>query len=225
MVLVASEARIVKSLHSVGLYGAEVGGIPAQGMTELRASARRALGKGAGLRKFAPLELMAHGGPAADPQLSADLSTARVVERCPQARKRQRSYPQSEANGRSSWLVTRRRRLDLPKPVVLLGRGHSLRAKWSGTLHRSSAPTWLAPKRTLRAWLPVFPLLPTDSSNLMGKAKKKKTEKAALNAALGGVWHEERAHSAFQVGDTCVRCGDAVENLEFTTAHTGTKNA
>eukprot|EP00971_Amphidinium_carterae_P350123 6491394-Amphidinium_carterae.1 len=30
--------------HLVGLYGAEVGGMPAQGMTKLRASARRALG-------------------------------------------------------------------------------------------------------------------------------------------------------------------------------------
>eukprot|EP00971_Amphidinium_carterae_P314625 6253858-Amphidinium_carterae.1 len=37
---------------------------------------------------------------------------------------------------------------------------------------------------------------------------QKEDRKAALNAALGGVWHEERAHSAFQVGDTCVRCGE-----------------
>eukprot|EP00971_Amphidinium_carterae_P239985 4764261-Amphidinium_carterae.1 len=29
------KARIAKSLHSVGLYGAEVGGIPAQGMAKL----------------------------------------------------------------------------------------------------------------------------------------------------------------------------------------------
>eukprot|EP00971_Amphidinium_carterae_P049576 977221-Amphidinium_carterae.2 len=45
----------------------------------------------------------------------------------------------------------------------------------------------------------------------MGRATRKTGN---LNAALGGVWHEERAHSAFQVGDTCVRCGEAVENLE-----------
>eukprot|EP00971_Amphidinium_carterae_P253439 5031636-Amphidinium_carterae.1 len=67
--------RIVKSLHSVGLYGAEVGGIPTTGMTKIRTCARKALGKGAGLRRSAPLEFMAHGGPAADPQVSADLST------------------------------------------------------------------------------------------------------------------------------------------------------
>eukprot|EP00971_Amphidinium_carterae_P028117 553528-Amphidinium_carterae.2 len=53
------KARSVKSFHSVGLYGAEVGGIPAQRITKLRASARRALGKGFGFRRSAPLELMA----------------------------------------------------------------------------------------------------------------------------------------------------------------------
>eukprot|EP00971_Amphidinium_carterae_P189591 3763346-Amphidinium_carterae.1 len=60
------KARTGKSLHSVGLHGAEVGGIPAQGMTKLRASARCALGTRAGLRRSAPLELMAHGGPPSE---------------------------------------------------------------------------------------------------------------------------------------------------------------
>eukprot|EP00971_Amphidinium_carterae_P225389 4470556-Amphidinium_carterae.1 len=75
------KARIVKSLHSVGLCGAEVGGIPKSSMTKIRTCARKALGKGAGLRRSAPLELMAHGGPAADPQVSADLSAVRVWHR------------------------------------------------------------------------------------------------------------------------------------------------
>eukprot|EP00971_Amphidinium_carterae_P200384 3976547-Amphidinium_carterae.1 len=75
------KARIVKSLHSTGLYGAEVGGIPKTGMTKIRTGARKALGKGAGLRRSAPLESIAHGGPAADPQVSADLSTVRVWHR------------------------------------------------------------------------------------------------------------------------------------------------
>eukprot|EP00971_Amphidinium_carterae_P107041 2120152-Amphidinium_carterae.1 len=48
------------------------------GMTKLRTCARQALGKGAGLRRSALLELMAHGGPAADLQVLADLSTVRV---------------------------------------------------------------------------------------------------------------------------------------------------
>eukprot|EP00971_Amphidinium_carterae_P007378 146523-Amphidinium_carterae.1 len=42
----------------------------------------------------------------------------------------------------------------------------------------------------------------------------KDDRKAALNAALGGVWHEARAHAAFQVGHLCVRCGEAVEDLK-----------
>eukprot|EP00971_Amphidinium_carterae_P131536 2604756-Amphidinium_carterae.1 len=50
-------------------------------MTKIRTCARKALGKGAGFRRSAPLELMAHGGPAADPQVSADLSTVRVWHR------------------------------------------------------------------------------------------------------------------------------------------------
>eukprot|EP00971_Amphidinium_carterae_P000142 3279-Amphidinium_carterae.1 len=50
-------------------------------MSKIRTCARKALGKGAGLRRSAPLELMAHGGPAADPQVSADLSTVRVWHR------------------------------------------------------------------------------------------------------------------------------------------------
>eukprot|EP00971_Amphidinium_carterae_P045473 894816-Amphidinium_carterae.1 len=48
---------------------------------------------------------------------------------------------------------------------------------------------------------------------------QKEDRKVALNAALGGLRHEERAHSAFQVGDTCVRCGEGVENLEHIVHH------
>eukprot|EP00971_Amphidinium_carterae_P186196 3696010-Amphidinium_carterae.1 len=37
--------------------------------------------------------------------------------------------------------------------------------------------------------------------------------RSALNAALGGVWHEVRAHSAFYVGELCVRCKEEPEDL------------
>eukprot|EP00971_Amphidinium_carterae_P290168 5761351-Amphidinium_carterae.1 len=50
-------------------------------MTKLRTCACKALGKVAGLSRSAPLELMAHGGLAADPQVFADLSTVRVWHR------------------------------------------------------------------------------------------------------------------------------------------------
>eukprot|EP00971_Amphidinium_carterae_P202791 4024199-Amphidinium_carterae.1 len=47
------KARIVKSHHSVGLYGAEAGDITKRSMTKVRTCARKALGKGAGLRRSA----------------------------------------------------------------------------------------------------------------------------------------------------------------------------
>eukprot|EP00971_Amphidinium_carterae_P074754 1477334-Amphidinium_carterae.1 len=77
-----SKARIVKSLFSVGLYVAEVGGTSASHMNDVRISARKALGKGTNLRRSSPLELMASGGPAGDPQVfAADLSTVRAWQR------------------------------------------------------------------------------------------------------------------------------------------------
>eukprot|EP00971_Amphidinium_carterae_P117004 2317112-Amphidinium_carterae.4 len=65
------KARIVKSLYNVGLYGAEVGGMSVAHINDVRVSARKALGKGANLRRSSPLELMAYGGPAGDPQKPA----------------------------------------------------------------------------------------------------------------------------------------------------------
>eukprot|EP00971_Amphidinium_carterae_P011712 230580-Amphidinium_carterae.2 len=161
----------------------------------------------AGLRRSAPLELMDHGGPAADPQVSADLSTVRVwnrrilagklelplepclwdsVGRRPIARKRQRADTQPKAAGRSAWLVTSRRRLDLP------------RSAWDSAQVLCAQVASTRRDFDQRAWLP---------------AEARKTGR------LGGVWHEERAHSAFQVGDTCVRCGEAVENHEQIVHH------
>eukprot|EP00971_Amphidinium_carterae_P307302 6106875-Amphidinium_carterae.1 len=50
-------------------------------INDVRISARKALGKGANLRRSNPLELMAYGGPAGDPQLTADLNTIRAWQR------------------------------------------------------------------------------------------------------------------------------------------------
>eukprot|EP00971_Amphidinium_carterae_P149329 2960634-Amphidinium_carterae.2 len=77
--------RIVKSLYSVGLYGsyygAELGDMSVARMNDVRVSARKARGKGANLRRSSPLDLMAYGGPAEDPQVTADLNTNRVWQR------------------------------------------------------------------------------------------------------------------------------------------------
>eukprot|EP00971_Amphidinium_carterae_P002318 45812-Amphidinium_carterae.2 len=43
-----------------------------------RVSARKALGKGAKMRRSSSLELMAYAGPAGDPQVTADLNTIRA---------------------------------------------------------------------------------------------------------------------------------------------------
>eukprot|EP00971_Amphidinium_carterae_P027136 534916-Amphidinium_carterae.1 len=85
----------------------------------------------------------------------------------------------------------------------------------SGILLGCCVPRWRAPDLTSRAWLSAsaYRQLKLDGQS------QKEDRKAPLNAALGGVWHEERAHSAFQVGDTCVRCGEAVENLEHVVLH------
>eukprot|EP00971_Amphidinium_carterae_P026181 516378-Amphidinium_carterae.2 len=48
---------------------------------------------------------------------------------------------------------------------------------------------------------------------------QKDSVKSALNAALGGVWHEVRANSVFEVGEMCVRCGEAVEDVEHSVHH------
>eukprot|EP00971_Amphidinium_carterae_P020767 409542-Amphidinium_carterae.2 len=77
-----TKARIAKSLYSVGLYGpdygAEIGDMSVARMNDVRISTRRAPCKRANLRRSSPLELMAYGGPAGDPQLTDDLNTIRV---------------------------------------------------------------------------------------------------------------------------------------------------
>eukprot|EP00971_Amphidinium_carterae_P237340 4711312-Amphidinium_carterae.1 len=50
-------------------------------MNDVRISARKALGKGANLRRSSPLELMSYGGPAGDPQVTSDLNTIRGWQR------------------------------------------------------------------------------------------------------------------------------------------------
>eukprot|EP00971_Amphidinium_carterae_P082511 1631929-Amphidinium_carterae.1 len=47
------------------------------------------------------------------------------------------------------------------------------------------------------------------------KCSNKRDERtsSAVNAALGGLWHEVRTHKAFTVGETCVRCQEEPEDL------------
>eukprot|EP00971_Amphidinium_carterae_P115981 2297479-Amphidinium_carterae.1 len=50
-------------------------------MRDVRISARKALGQGTSLRRSSPLELMAYGGSAGDPQVTADLNFIRIWQR------------------------------------------------------------------------------------------------------------------------------------------------
>eukprot|EP00971_Amphidinium_carterae_P304027 6041676-Amphidinium_carterae.1 len=90
-------ARIVRSLFSVGLYGAEVGEMSASHMNDVRISAHKALGKGANLRRSSPLELMAYGG------LLEIRRTERVGTRAGQ-RPRQRTNPTPQTSCRPAWV-------------------------------------------------------------------------------------------------------------------------
>eukprot|EP00971_Amphidinium_carterae_P237840 4721881-Amphidinium_carterae.2 len=104
--------------------------------------------------------------------------------------------------------------------MVSGSRGTKPLSELGGTLLKSYVLKWPAPEWTLRAWLPASRLLTTDSSSWMGKVRRR-TEKLLSTLLLEeyGTSHEERAHSAFQVGDTSVRCGEGVEDLEHIVHH------
>eukprot|EP00971_Amphidinium_carterae_P008401 165722-Amphidinium_carterae.2 len=113
---------------------------------------------------------------------------------------------------KSSRVGARRWRLEEPWPVVLVGRSHcACQVGLRSGFARRTGPDFAG----LAAGLCTFSY---RRLKLDGQSQKE-DRKAALTAALGGVWHEERAHAAFQVGDICVRCAEAVENLEHIVHH------
>eukprot|EP00971_Amphidinium_carterae_P152722 3027054-Amphidinium_carterae.5 len=174
-------------------------------MNDVRVSARKALGKGANLRRSSPLELMSYGGPVGDPQVTADLNTIRVWQR--KLNTGTLVWPLDE----SVW-----------EPALNKGRGRgpirhlktlANRAGWFPHQQRwqcgEQVFTWQDAdlkimQHSSRALLadvtskrPDFAGLETGLSNQalrhLKKCANKKDERisAALNAALGGVWHEE----------------------------------
>eukprot|EP00971_Amphidinium_carterae_P134560 2666825-Amphidinium_carterae.2 len=154
-------------------------------MNDVRVSARRALGKGANLRRSSPLEVMAYGGPAGDPQVTVDLNTIRALA------DRVGWVPQP--NGWQSGEQT------------FTWHEVDLMIKWD------SARALLVEVATKR---PDFAGLETGLSTQAGCSNKKDDRtSSAVNAALGGVWHEVRTHKAFTVGETCVRCKEEPEEL------------
>eukprot|EP00971_Amphidinium_carterae_P330466 6463512-Amphidinium_carterae.1 len=212
------KARIVKSLFCVGPYGAEVGGMSDQHMKDLRASARGTLGKVASVRRSAALELMAHGGPTRDPRVAADLSTVRVWQRRIDAGKV--IWPLSEVSwegalrrGRGRGPIRNLRlmadRLNwVPTPEGWRqGKQHftwpdaDYKVKWDFALHLCKMAEARPDCQGLVSGLSTQSL---RQFKLDGQSQKD-TVKTALNAALGGVWHEVRVHAVFEVGELCVR--------------------
>eukprot|EP00971_Amphidinium_carterae_P154711 3067293-Amphidinium_carterae.1 len=61
-----------------GMYGAEVNGLSQALLRKLRSAGRAALGKGAGKRRSAELELSLAGQAAKDPQVVADVTLVRT---------------------------------------------------------------------------------------------------------------------------------------------------
>eukprot|EP00971_Amphidinium_carterae_P257854 5118169-Amphidinium_carterae.2 len=71
----------IRALYPLVLYGSEVSGLAHTSIHKVRVSARRALGRGAQLRRAAELELVLKGGIKADPQVALDLYTIRAWQR------------------------------------------------------------------------------------------------------------------------------------------------
>eukprot|EP00971_Amphidinium_carterae_P164633 3264130-Amphidinium_carterae.2 len=100
-------------------------------------------------------------------------------------------------------------------------------ASWEGALNRGRGR---GPICNLRQMADRLHWVPTDTGWRQGldsslatqtlrqlkldSQSQKDSVKSALNAALGGAWHEVRANSVFEVGEVCVRCGESVENLK-----------
>eukprot|EP00971_Amphidinium_carterae_P176201 3492570-Amphidinium_carterae.1 len=72
---------MIRALYPLVIYGSEASGLAANSLLKVRVSARRALGRGAQLRRAAELEMALKGGIKADPQVTLDLYTIRAWQR------------------------------------------------------------------------------------------------------------------------------------------------
>eukprot|EP00971_Amphidinium_carterae_P112951 2236926-Amphidinium_carterae.1 len=168
---------------------------------------------------------MAYGGPAGDPQVTADLNAVRAWQRKLNAGTL--DWPLEP----SVWehALDRGRRRGPIRHLRLLADRLGWKPLPGGWQCDEQYFTWSeADYEVDSAWVlltdvaakrPDFQGLETGLSTQSFKHLKRsanKTEdsfRSALNAALGGVWHEARAHSAFSVGDLCVRCKGEPEDL------------
>eukprot|EP00971_Amphidinium_carterae_P135645 2687497-Amphidinium_carterae.1 len=111
--------------------------------------------------------------------------------------RQRRGEPQAACG--AAWLVTGPQRLDMQWTVALCAEVARTKPDFEGLATGLSTAAYKQLKLHVQS--------------------QKEDRKSAINAALGGVWHEERAHSAFHVGDIFVRYGEEVENLEHIVLH------
>eukprot|EP00971_Amphidinium_carterae_P262991 5217633-Amphidinium_carterae.1 len=173
-------------------------------MKDVRISARKALGKGASLRRSSPLELMAYGGPAGDPQVTSDLNTIRAWQRKLNAGTLEwplatEVWEGALNKGRGRGPI-RHLRLLADRLAWTLAEGgwccEGQHFTWSEADYKvkwDSARALLTEVATMRA---DFGGLETGLSTQSIRHLKRcanRTEdsfRSALNASLGGVWHE-----------------------------------
>eukprot|EP00971_Amphidinium_carterae_P253257 5028104-Amphidinium_carterae.1 len=174
-------------------------------MKDLRASARGALGKGASLRRFLALELLAHGGPSGHRPFPRLLNWEGALRR---------------GRGRGPIRSLKQTANRLQRTPAQTGwRQGDQYSSWDEADYKVNWDSALQLSKEVTAIRLDFQGLDSGLSTqalrqlkLDGQSQKD-TVRIALNAALGGVWHEARAN-VFDVGDWCVRCGEAVEDLE-----------
>eukprot|EP00971_Amphidinium_carterae_P176094 3490676-Amphidinium_carterae.1 len=185
-------------------------GVSGQHMKDLRAAARSAVGKGAGVRRSAALELMAHGGPMGGPRVAADLCTVRgFLGRSPEQGKGGGRGPIRNLTVLVGLLLLK---VGVKEISTSLANGLMLTTKSIGSLRCTSD------FQGLDSGLGRLATQTLRQLKLDGESQKDNV-KTALNAALGGVWHEARVHAKFGVGDLCVRFGEAVADLEHIVHH------
>eukprot|EP00971_Amphidinium_carterae_P347774 6489957-Amphidinium_carterae.1 len=210
---------MIRALYPLVIYGSEVSGLAHTSLNKVRVSARRALGKGAQLRRAAELELTLKGGIKADPQVTLDVYTIRAWQRA--------------LDDGQSWPPTATQWTDAKKGRTGRGPVRHLRSLcdrlgWEprpggfdtprGTIRWEEADYFVVTAshchlmRSVVARRPDFQGIergldgPTLKAMRTLAAKSDHPSRAVLNAACGGLWMNDRRARAFEDDPECVFC-------------------
>eukprot|EP00971_Amphidinium_carterae_P056198 1108840-Amphidinium_carterae.1 len=210
---------MIRALYPLVLYGSEVSGLAHTSIHKVRVSARRALGRGAQLRRAAELELALKGGIKADPQVTLDLYTIRAWQR---ALLSGQQWPPSH----TQWTDASKGRR---------GRGPLRHLKsLCDRLGWWPLPGGFGTPRGDVSWDDVDYFVVTESHRHVMEdvakrrpdfqgiergldgptlkamrtlaAKNDHASRSVLNAACGGLWMDDRRARAFDADSTCAFC-------------------